>query len=159
MGKPVVPIHGDDHRPIGWNGPTDPGGPDPLTWLEQAEDIHTLLFVVSSTATITTGVKGDVQLHRAYTIKSWTLMATSSGSIQIDIWKDVYANFPPTNADSICGSDEPFISSDDSNTALIGATNGMWTGTSLLAGDVLRFNVDSVTSISRVTLALELEAA
>lgn len=25
--------HGDEHRPVGWNGPTDPGGPDPLTWL------------------------------------------------------------------------------------------------------------------------------
>lgn len=31
--KNVPPIHGDDHRPPGWLGATDPGGPDPLNWL------------------------------------------------------------------------------------------------------------------------------
>jgi len=57
----------------------------------------------------------------------------------------------------IADADEPFITSDDSNTALIGATNGIWTVTTLTAGDTLRFNIDSVSSISRCTIELELE--
>lgn len=30
MSKTVVPIHAEDHRPVGWAGADDPGGPDPL---------------------------------------------------------------------------------------------------------------------------------
>jgi hypothetical protein len=29
-------MHGRNHRPKGWNGPSDPGGSDPLNWLAQA---------------------------------------------------------------------------------------------------------------------------
>lgn len=30
--KPIV--HADDHRPRGWNAPTDPGGADPFKWMQ-----------------------------------------------------------------------------------------------------------------------------
>lgn len=32
----VLPIHGEDHRPVGFNGPDDPGGPDPIPFSPSA---------------------------------------------------------------------------------------------------------------------------
>ena len=99
---------------------------------------------------IPTGVNGNLVVPFACTITQWTLLANESGSIVIDIWKDSYANYPPVVGDSITASAKPTISS---------ATKGQsstltgWT-TSFLAGDILRFNVDSVTSIKAVDINL-----
>ena len=115
---------------------------------------HTLLLVFDGGgAALTTGVKGDVQLHEDFTIRSWTLLADQTGSIVVDIWMDTYANYPPTDADSITGGNKPEIASG------IKATDATLTGwtTDYVAGDTLRFNIDSVTTITRCTLALELE--
>jgi|ERR1051325_7176132 hypothetical protein len=107
---------------------------------------------------ITTGVKGFIRVFVACTILSVTLLSTdpavTSGSIVIDIWKDTFANYPPTNADSITGGNEPTITSDTNSedTGLSG-----WS-TTVNAGDVLGFNVDSVTSLKAVVLQLEVQA-
>jgi len=100
---------------------------------------------------ISTGIKGDIEIPFACTINRVTLLADQSGSIVVDIWKDTYANFPPTDADSITASAVPTISAatKSQDTTLTG-----WT-TSISAGDILRFNVDSATSITRVTLSLK----
>lgn len=92
----------------------------------------------------------DIVVPFDCTITGVTLLADISGSIVIDIWKDTLANFPPTDADSITASAPPTITTDtdSQDTTLTG-----WT-TSLSAGDILRFNVDSVTDITRVTLSL-----
>src|SRR5262249_26063336 len=103
-------------------------------------------------STITTGVKGDLEIPFACTINRVTLLADHSGSIVIDIWKDTYANYPPTVADTITASAKPTISS---ATKAQAATLTGWT-TGVAAGDVLRFNVDSVTSIQRVTISLRI---
>jgi hypothetical protein len=102
-------------------------------------------------ATITTGVKGYVRVPYSGTIISATLMADQTGSIVIDVWNDTLANFPPTDADSITSSAPPTISTATSSedTTLTG-----W-DPAIVAGDILGFNVDSVTSIQRVTLILE----
>ena len=80
-----------------------------------------------------------------------TLLADASGSIAVDIWKDTYANFPPTDADSITASAVPTITS---ATKSEDSTLTGWT-TSITAGDILRFNVDSITTCKRVTLVLD----
>lgn len=100
---------------------------------------------------ITTGVKGDLVVPFACTINSCTLLADQTGSIKIDIWKDTYSNYPPTNADTITAANEPEISSGtkDQDTTLTS-----WTKT-ITAGQTLRFNVDSCTTITRCTIALE----
>lgn len=103
-------------------------------------------------STITTGVKGDVRIDFPCTIKQWTLLADQSGSIQVDIWKDIFANFPPTVADTITASAPPVLTSEASNED---STLTGWT-TSIAAGDTLRFNVDSVSTVQRVTLVLKL---
>lgn len=102
-------------------------------------------------ATITTGVAGNgLSIPFNATITAVTMQANTTGSIVVDIWKDSYANFPPTVTDSICASAKPTITSSNKSqdTTLTG-----WT-TSITAGDILYFNVDSVTSISNVVLTL-----
>lgn len=88
----------------------------------------------------------------ACTIEEVRLLADQSGSIKVDLWKDAYANFPPTDADSICGGNEPEISSGtkDSDTTLTD-----WT-TSVSDGDIIRVNVDSCTTIQRCTLSIKI---
>jgi hypothetical protein len=102
-------------------------------------------------AAIATGIAGTgIRAPFACTINSVTLLADVTGSIVIDIWKDTYANFPPTVADTICASAKPTISSGvkSEDTTLTG-----WTKT-IAAGDVLYFNVDSCTAITNVSVIL-----
>jgi hypothetical protein len=100
---------------------------------------------------ITTGIKGDLMIPFACTILEATLLADQSGSIVVDVWKDTYANYPPTNVDSICASAKPTLSS---ATKSQDSTLTGWT-LSIVAGDTLRFNVDSITTCQRVTLVLK----
>ena len=97
---------------------------------------------------ITTGVKGEIQIPYACTITEWTILLDQSGSIVIDIWKDTYANYPPTVADTITGSAKPTVTTATKNTS---TTLTGWT-TSVTAGDTIRFNVDSITTATRATL-------
>lgn len=99
---------------------------------------------------LTTGVKADVYVPYACTITAVTMLADQSGSCVVDIWKDSYANYPPTVADSITASAKPTISAatKSQDTTLTG-----WT-TSISAGDTLRFNIDSASTLTRLTLAL-----
>ncbi len=114
--------------------------------------IAAIAFVIDGGgAAITSGVKGDLMIPFDCTIVSATLLADQSGSIAIDIWKDTYANYPPTVADSITASAKPTLSgaARSQDTALTG-----WT-TSVSAGQTLRFNVDSASTVTRVTLILK----
>jgi hypothetical protein len=93
---------------------------------------------------IATGVKGDVQLDFAGTITKWALLADQSGSITVNVWRDSYANFPPTVADVI------------GSPAIAGAAKAQsgavaW---AFSAGDILRFQVSAAATIQRATLAL-----
>lgn len=103
-------------------------------------------------AAITTGVKADILIPYACTITAARLLADQTGSIVIDLWKDTYANFPPTIADTITASAKPTLSA--ASKAEDGTLTG-WT-TSLAAGDYLRVSVDSIATITRVTLALSI---
>jgi len=100
---------------------------------------------------LTTGSKGSLRVPYSAEITSGYLLADQSGSIVVDIWKDSIGNYPPTNADSITASAPLSLSSaqSSSDTTLTG-----WT-TSLSAGDILYFNVDSVSSIRRVEISLD----
>lgn len=100
---------------------------------------------------ISTGSKGFLRVPYDCTITAAQLLADQSGSIVIDVLKDTYANFPPTDpADSICASALPTLSSSQKSedTTLTG-----WT-TSVSKGDVLGFVVDSATTVTRVSLSL-----
>jgi hypothetical protein len=100
---------------------------------------------------ISTGIKGDLQIPFACTINSVTVLADQSGNAVINIWKDTYANYPPTVDDKITASDPPTISAalKSKDTTLNG-----WTKT-IAAGDILRFNVDSCATCTRLTIILD----
>jgi hypothetical protein len=102
---------------------------------------------------ITTGLKGYFTIPYSGTIKSWYITAQESGSIVFDIWK---ANASiPTITDTITASAKPSLSSAQLNNS---STLTDWT-TSVTAGDVFAYNVDSVSSIKQVTLILNIEKA
>jgi hypothetical protein len=101
---------------------------------------------------ITTGVKGYVEIPYSGTITGWTILGDVSGSCVIDIWKDTFVNFPPTVADTIAGSEKPTLSSAVSNRDLNLTT---WT-TSVTAGDIIAFNVDSASTVTRVNLTIKI---
>jgi hypothetical protein len=86
-------------------------------------------------------------------IRKASILANVTGSIVIDIWKDTYANFPPTDSDSITASAVPTISNGVAyeNTALTG-----WT-TAFSAGDTFIANIDSCTTIVKAVLVLTVE--
>ncbi len=100
---------------------------------------------------ITTGIKGYVQFPVAGTITGWTILSTdattpTTGSIVFDIFKGTFAGYPPTT--SITAAAKPTITTNISATS---TSVGTWT-TAINAGDCLGFNVDSVTSFTRVIL-------
>lgn len=103
-------------------------------------------------AAITTGAKGFVIMPYSGTITEWTLIADVSGSIVIDVWKDTYANHPPTVADTIAGSEKPTLSSATKNQD---TTLSTWS-TAVTAGDIIRFNVDSVSTVTLVVLSIKM---
>ncbi len=102
---------------------------------------------------ITTGEKGTVEMSFSGTIVSWTLLSDQVGDVVFDVWKDTFANAPPTVADTITGSAKPTLSGALSgrSTALTG-----WT-TTVTQGDVVSFKVDSAATMTRVTLTLAIQ--
>jgi len=115
-----------------------------------------ILFVIDGGGSaISTGIAGDVEVPFNCTINGCTMVADQTGSIVVDIWKDTYANFPPTDGDSITASAPPTISSasKSQDTTLTG-----WT-TSISTGDVLRYNVDSCSTVQRVSIVLRIQKA
>ncbi len=111
-----------------------------------------LAFVIDGGGSaITAGVKGHLRVPFGCIIERVTLTADRAGSIQIDIWKSTYADFPPVDAGSITGGHEPNIAADSKydDAVLTG-----WSR-SLDDGDILAFNVDSAATITRVTVNLQ----
>ncbi len=103
-------------------------------------------------AALTTGLKIAAMLivPFACTITGWTALADQSGSAVVDLWKDTYANYPPTSADSITASAKPTITT--AARAQSSALPG-WT-TSAAAGDVIFPSITSVTGIQTLLLSL-----
>ena len=99
---------------------------------------------------ITTGVKGYIEVPFAMTIDRAAFLCDQSGSIVVDVWKDTYANYPPTDADSITASAPPTITT---ATKSEDETLTGWT-TSVTAEDILGFNVDSITAVERCHLII-----
>jgi hypothetical protein len=91
----------------------------------------------------------DIELPFAGVWTAWRIFNDSAGSIVYDLWRDAYANFPPTVADRITASDKPTTSG---AAKAAGACTG-WT-TAFAAGDVVRINVDSTSGLARSVLSL-----
>lgn len=113
--------------------------------------IDAITFVIDGGGSaIVAGVKRDVIIPYAGTILSVTMLADVSGSIVVDLWKDTYANYPPTVADTITAAAKPTI------TTAIKSQDNTLTGwnVTVAAGDIIRPNVDSATTITAVVVTL-----
>ena len=128
-----------------------------VTWkqIPFIEDLDgSINFVIDGGGSaITTGVKGDIEIGFDCIITACRVLPDQSGSIVVDIWKDTYANYPPTDADTITSSTPPTVTA---TTKSEDTTLTSWT-TTISAGNILRFNVDSCSTIERVTISLTVE--
>jgi hypothetical protein len=102
-------------------------------------------------AAITPGTQVDVVAPFTGTITAWTLLSDTTGSAVVDVWLDTLANYPPTDADSITAAAPPTLTAhtDATSTAV-----GTW-AKAITAGDILRFNLDSVTDCTRLLCVLD----
>ena len=106
------------------------------------------LTVDGGTNIIGTGSKGYVTMPYDGYITSWSLLANTSGSIQIDLKKSDYSNFPTTNS----------VTSGN----YIGMTTSLKSTSSILTGwvatfsqnDIFEFDVISVSTLNRVNIVL-----
>ncbi len=99
---------------------------------------------------ITTGVKGYIVLPYDCIVNSWSVVADQSGSVVVDVWKASSYTIPTSAAQSIAGTEKPTLSSQQINTDL---SLSSWT-TGLVVGDVIAFNVDSASTITRATIEI-----
>ncbi len=123
--------------------------------LKWEEEYAALTMVIGNgVAVIATGVKGYIRFPFDCELVSSTILADVSGAIKIDLWVDVFGNYPPDNSDTITGGNEPEIAASgttDEDTSLTS-----W-DKSCAVGDVMGINVDSCTSIKQVTLQLRVK--
>jgi hypothetical protein len=118
----------------------------PIHWTKNLQ-----IIIDGGGSAITSGEKYiGVRIPWNCTILAWYLVADQSGSIQIDLQVDTFANFPPTVADTIVASAPPALSTaqTDSDSTLSG-----WT-TALAEGDWMRVYVDSATTVEWVNLVI-----
>ena len=107
-----------------------------------------------SGAPIQTGAYASLVIPFAGTITGWQIFETSntpiSTSTVIDVWKDTYANQPPTVLDTIAGTEKPTLTAATKNQDLTLTT---WT-TAVAANDIIRFNVDSNDLAQKITVVI-----
>ena len=139
-----------------WGG-SDPGDVDgALDHLARGNFVNIEVVIGNGEDAITTSTPiPDIEIPLGLVAKGWTIVADASGSIVIDVWKDTYANYPPTSADTITDSAKPTLSSAQKNQDL---TLTGWT-TAFAKGDWLKFNIDSASTVKLVTLSIRCEVA
>jgi hypothetical protein len=124
---------------------------DPFTDLQKRGVVLTVGDPIGPV--LSPGVKGYVYIPFACNVTGWTLLANVAGDLVIDVWRDLYANFPPTVADTIAGVEKPTLVAAQKNQDLSLAT---WTF-AIPAGSILAFNIDSCVTIRQFSLTLNLE--
>jgi hypothetical protein len=83
-------------------------------------------------------------------ITGWTLLANISGSIVLGVKKTDFATYP--TATSIAGTEKPTLSSSNKSQDLVLST---W-DTEVSEGDIIEYSVESVSTITKVSLFLHI---
>jgi hypothetical protein len=100
---------------------------------------------------ITSGVKADIQLPFGIALNNWSCVAKETGSIYIDLWRTSYNNFPPTVSNTMhAGQTGPRLLNKIKDTGNTSA----WAGDTGAAGEYIRVNVNSATTVTLVTMSL-----
>ena len=110
----------------------------------------TLTFSISTPiGSVATGIMGQTVLTGNTAFNNWYLLADASSSINVDVQKSTYANYPATA--TLHGTTGLFLAATVKNT---GTTN-YWSGTTGASGDVLRVILaGSDATASKVSLSL-----
>ena len=103
----------------------------------------------SAGTVVSTGFKGFVACPNRGTIIGWKLIAEQAGDCVFDVWK---ADYRPSVLNSICGANKPTRAG--AVTASGDATG--WLDVSVEPGDIFGFHLDSVATLSLVTLVVEM---
>lgn len=90
---------------------------------------------------VSTGSKGFKYIPWDCTITGWNIISDVTGDVVVDVKR---------SGVSLAGTEKPTLSTSSSNSDLSLST---WT-TSLLAGDVVEFVVDSASTLTRITLTI-----
>jgi hypothetical protein len=132
--------------PQGVQGNTGATGPQGNTG--PSEDVLSV-FIDSTPDDISTGKKGYRFIPYNCEALEWYVVAGQTGSIQFDVKKSSFANYPSTN--SIVGGDYPGLSGQfkNSNTGITA-----WSGMS--AGDMVDFAINSNTGIQSIGLFIKI---
>ena len=101
------------------------------------------------------GIAGDVIVPFSGILTSVTMLADQVGSVEVDIWKNYVANYPPDAGASLCGGNLPAIVND------LKYQSAVLTGWSRNTpeGVVFRFNVNSAAVITRLHIMLGMQRA
>jgi len=99
---------------------------------------------------LNTGIQGSVHIPYGLDIIRWTLIGDQSGSANIDLWSSEYGTVP-TVANSVTGNIGMTISTATANQS---GDIDNWRMTRINAGNVVTFNVQSVSTITRLTINL-----
>lgn len=100
---------------------------------------------------LTTGIKGQIEVPFNCTITAAVLIADQAGSIVVDIKRSTYSGFPTTA--SIAAAAKPTLSASQK---MQDSTLSGWT-TTLSAGDIIEYVVDSASTVQRVLVSLMVE--
>lgn len=136
--------------PTGVQGATGPQGSQGIVGPMGATVGTISLTLNGNGANITLGSKGYMTIPYDATITQWSIVASGTGSIQLDIHKSSFSAFPANT--SIVDGFPPFLTNQQKNlsTGLTG-----WTP-NISANDVLEFFVDSNIGINWLNLNLKL---
>ena len=150
---------------MAYSGPTNKATSDLVTAAHWNQDVvanivaladGVIIVTIDGDGSVTsTGIVARLSVPKPLTITQVTLLADVSGSIVFDIWKDSFANYPPTVADTITASAKPTLS------GAIKSQDGTLTGwtTSLNSGDTIFINLDSIATITYCTMMLKVKQA
>lgn len=108
------------------------------------------ITVDGSSSVLTTGVKGFIVMPYNATIIGWDIIGNTSGNCVFDIWKSSGLTIP-TVINTITGSEKPTLNSQQINSD---NTLSSWS-TEVFINDIIAFNVDSATTISRINLIIK----
>lgn len=98
-----------------------------------------LLIDGSGSPIIAGAANGCIPVPFTGTITNVKVFSDTATTAVLDLWKDTYANYPPTVADTITASAKPTLTTAAKYTD---STLTGWT-TSVTAGDIIKINVDS----------------
>ena len=105
---------------------------------------------------VTAGFKGYFEVPFSCTLTSAKFYLDTSAETRLDVYKDTYANYPPTSADTIissAGGDTTFSTSGVSATKFSATIDNSWTK-AVTAGDVFGVEVESNDLATKIVVVL-----